>query len=239
MLITNMPCWMLLGTLSSSKVMVSSSPSPSPVRLSPECVMPGASRLPKKTVSACPPPWSRSTTETSRSTSPSSVSQPSPATICLMSALFGRSTTAPFSMAKAALMRRGACGIICLTKLPMVGSRMSMKCWPSCAGRSMRRKNHSSLSECTSAPTRSTSSSLFSSGNCATSLAKLSWNSWNLPLIASQRCPREAAMTKSTNLDFACSARRFAHTASSTPDFSPVCSSPECTKPLPRAFRLL
>mmetsp|Transcript_4470 Transcript_4470/g.8951 ORF Transcript_4470/g.8951 Transcript_4470/m.8951 type:complete len:205 (+) Transcript_4470:116-730(+) len=204
MLITKMACWMLLGTLSSSKVMVSSSPPPSPVRLSPECVMPVYSRLPKKTVSTCPPPWSRSTTETSRSTSPSSVSQPRPATICLMSALFGRSTTAPFSMANAALMRRGAPGNTCLTKLPMVGSRMSMKCWPSCAGTSMMRKNHSSPSECINAPTRSTSSSLFSSGNFATSLEMLSWNKWNLPFFASHKCPpREAAMTKRTNLHFA------------------------------------
>mmetsp|Transcript_87956 Transcript_87956/g.174578 ORF Transcript_87956/g.174578 Transcript_87956/m.174578 type:complete len:240 (+) Transcript_87956:596-1315(+) len=239
MLITKIACWTLLGILSSSRAMVSSSPPPSPVRLSPECVTPAYSRLPKNTVSTWPPPWSTSTTETSRSTSPALVSQPRPATTFRISAVFGKSTTEPFSMAKAALIRRGAPGITSLMKLPMVGSRISRKCWPSCAGTSMSRKNHSSPSACISAPTRSTSSSLLSRANWATSLEKESWNTWNFPFTASLRWPPREAITKSTNLALSCNVRRLAHAASSTPVFSPVCSSPECTRPFPRAFKLL
>mmetsp|Transcript_43132 Transcript_43132/g.91950 ORF Transcript_43132/g.91950 Transcript_43132/m.91950 type:complete len:239 (-) Transcript_43132:181-897(-) len=238
MLITKKICFTTSGTTSRLTAMTSSSPLPSPVRLSPECLTPHPSKLPKKIVSTLEPLSSRRMAETSRSTSPLAVSQPSPALTDLISEVLGRSTTAPFSIAKHALIRPLAPGIRLRTTFPIVGSKMSMKCCPSCAGSCIKRKVHPLLSRRTAAIT-STSSSLSSSRNCATSPLGVSSRTWNFPFSASLRCPLWHAATKTMSPTSGGSLRKSAHTTSSRPDFSPVVSSLECVSPLLNAFRLL
>mmetsp|Transcript_56778 Transcript_56778/g.176079 ORF Transcript_56778/g.176079 Transcript_56778/m.176079 type:complete len:240 (+) Transcript_56778:360-1079(+) len=239
MLMTRTICSTRFGTLSRSIVMTSSSPSPAPVRLSPEWERPWPCCLPKKMQSHSLALLSSSTAETSRSTLPLEVSQPKPVFMRFSMADCGRSTTAPLSIWKAALMRLGASGITVRTKFPMTGSRMSMKCRPSWAGTCTRRKNHPSPLRI-SAPMRSTSSSLFSSSKQATCLSGVSCRRVNLPLSASRRCPPlAAARTNVTRATCVWTFSRCTHTISSKPYFSPVSSSPECVRPFPRAFRLL
>mmetsp|Transcript_110207 Transcript_110207/g.307080 ORF Transcript_110207/g.307080 Transcript_110207/m.307080 type:complete len:200 (+) Transcript_110207:507-1106(+) len=199
--------------------MTSSSPSPWPVRLSPKCFRPWPLWLPKKMQSTSSWRPSSRTADTSRSTWPLEVSQPRAALMFLMLELFGRSTTEPFSMAKAALIRLGAFGITERTKFPMVGSRMSMKCCPSCAGKSSRRKPQPFPTR-TKAPTRSTSSLLDSKSKLPTFLSLLSSRRWNLPFLASCRWPPLCtARTKAMRPTSPPSVSRFAHTTSSKPHF--------------------
>mmetsp|Transcript_79586 Transcript_79586/g.178016 ORF Transcript_79586/g.178016 Transcript_79586/m.178016 type:complete len:214 (+) Transcript_79586:462-1103(+) len=177
-------CSTRLGTCSRFTVMTSSSPSPAPVRLSPEWTRPWPCCLPKKMQSHSFCLLSSSTADTSKSTLPLEVSQPKAVEIFFSWEVLGRSTTAPFSMLKAALMRLGALGMTERTKFPITGSRMSMKCRPSCAGSSMT-LNTQPFPTRSKAPTRSTSSSLFSSAKFATWLSCLSTRIVNMPFFAS------------------------------------------------------
>mmetsp|Transcript_57500 Transcript_57500/g.168368 ORF Transcript_57500/g.168368 Transcript_57500/m.168368 type:complete len:239 (+) Transcript_57500:463-1179(+) len=231
-------CFTHSATASRLTEIVSSSPEPSPVRLSPLCFKPANSRLPKKTASLAAPDSSNSTAETSRSTLPLSTDHPSPALICLMSWVRGRSTTAPFSIAKATFKRFGALGNTLRTRLPMAGSSTSMKCCPSWASTSTRRRTHP-WSDLTSMATTSTSSWLSSKEKVATSLSFLSSRMWTAPFFASFRWPPlKAATTRMIIFMFAGTLASPAQITSSKPDFSPVVSSPLWVMHL-SAFRLL
>mmetsp|Transcript_130832 Transcript_130832/g.279903 ORF Transcript_130832/g.279903 Transcript_130832/m.279903 type:complete len:240 (-) Transcript_130832:237-956(-) len=224
----NMICAVHSGTASRSTIMVSSSPLPSPVRLSPLCLRPQASRFPKNTASRSRPELSKSTAETSRSTLPFPVSQPKPAEIFFTAEVWGRSTTAPLSMAKATFNRLGAPGMRPRTIPPMVGSRMSMKCWPSWASTFTIFKTQLLPSALTIVAMTSTSSSLLSIRNCATSFSLLSSSTVILPFNASRKWPPlKAATTKM--IIFTCSGilPKPTQMHSSCPVFSPVVSSPE------------
>mmetsp|Transcript_17637 Transcript_17637/g.54551 ORF Transcript_17637/g.54551 Transcript_17637/m.54551 type:complete len:239 (-) Transcript_17637:203-919(-) len=238
MLTTKKTCCACGPTRSSCTVICSSSPSPSPVRLSPLCCRPAASRLPKKTASRLLPDLSKSTADTSRSTSPFRVSQPRPAVMHFMAELWGRSTTLPFCMAKATFSLFGALGITSRMRPPSAGSRMSMKCWPSCAGTSTSRSSQSEP-DFTIMPTTSTSSSLSSMENFATSFSLRSSRTWIMPFFTSLRWPPlKAATTKMIICTFSGILLNMTQIISSNPLFSPVVSSPECVTHL-RAFRLL
>mmetsp|Transcript_94547 Transcript_94547/g.267620 ORF Transcript_94547/g.267620 Transcript_94547/m.267620 type:complete len:240 (-) Transcript_94547:205-924(-) len=227
------------GTTWRLTVIVSSSPLPSPVRLSPLCTRPAAWRFPKNTASRLFPWLSKSTAETSRSISCVPVSQPNPTTIWSMAADWGRSTTAPFSIAKATFTRFGAPGVALRMMLPMVGSRTSMKCWPGCAGSSTILSDQPPASDLVIAATTSTFSVLCSIENKATSFSLRSSSTWILPFCTSRsRPPRKAATTKITIRTCAASLSRPTQMVSSRPLFSPLVSSPECVMHF-SALRLL
>mmetsp|Transcript_56773 Transcript_56773/g.182371 ORF Transcript_56773/g.182371 Transcript_56773/m.182371 type:complete len:200 (-) Transcript_56773:245-844(-) len=198
--------------------------------------------LPKNTAPTSDPSLAKKTTETSRSTSlpaAGETSQPRPAKTCLAAEDCGRSMTAPFSIAKATFCLFGALGMMPRMRLPMVGSRMSMKCWPLRAGSSMTRRLQSPPAPFTIMATASTSAGLCSSPKTPTSLPLLSSMRWILPFLASLRWPRlKAATTKTMSLTYSGSLFMVTHTTSSSPSFSPVFSSPECVTAF-KALRLL
>mmetsp|Transcript_112666 Transcript_112666/g.313371 ORF Transcript_112666/g.313371 Transcript_112666/m.313371 type:complete len:256 (-) Transcript_112666:173-940(-) len=223
-------CRTVGGTCSRLHWICSSSPSPAPVRLSPLCTNPQARSFPKKTVSTTEACSSKSTAETSRSTPWPSTSQPRPAVTLRRVLVSGRSTTPPFSMAKAAFTRLGAPGMTLRMRLPIVGSRTSMKCWPSCAGSST---THSSQppEPRTMAATTYTFCPLRSMPMRATSLALRSSRKWTTPFCTSQRRPPLWAATTKTSIRTGSGIlARPAQMTSSWPARSPVRSSPECVR---------
>mmetsp|Transcript_83347 Transcript_83347/g.258841 ORF Transcript_83347/g.258841 Transcript_83347/m.258841 type:complete len:223 (+) Transcript_83347:591-1259(+) len=222
--------------------MTSSSPWPAPVRLSPLCLTPNSSWLPKKTLPVCCPSVEKNTTETSRSTSLPPVfamSQPRPADIRCIWEASGRSMTAPFSIAKATFWRFGALGMTPRMMLPSTGSRMSMKCLPSWAGSLMMRRLQLPVSSLTIDATASTSSTLCSRGTWPTELSLVSSRRCSLPFLTSLRCPRfQAATTNTIIFTLSGSFPMVTQMTSSMPSFAPVLSSPECVTAL-SALRLL
>mmetsp|Transcript_95783 Transcript_95783/g.280014 ORF Transcript_95783/g.280014 Transcript_95783/m.280014 type:complete len:201 (+) Transcript_95783:29-631(+) len=194
------------------------------------------SRRPKKTASTSFPFLSSRIADTSRSTSPSSVSQPRPTVILPM--VWGRSRTPPFSMAKATFCLRGAFG----KKSRIVSDssgRMSMKCWPCCAGSSMMRNLQRPPSPLNIAATTSTAAALLSKSNCAISRFSLSSKRRSLPPSTSFRRPPEYAATTKTSTAMLCDSLGNVTQMSSWMPFGlPATASPECVMPLP-AFMLL
>mmetsp|Transcript_45661 Transcript_45661/g.122081 ORF Transcript_45661/g.122081 Transcript_45661/m.122081 type:complete len:241 (-) Transcript_45661:179-901(-) len=239
MFTTKKICDTLAGTAPRSHSICSSSPSPSPVRLSPEWRRPLPVRLPKKTASTVWAWSSSSTAETSRSTPSPSTSQPSPAVMPLSCPVAGRSRTSPFSMAKATFCRFGAPGMTARIRLPIVGSNTSMKCCPCWAGTCTALKVHASCVERTSVATTSTSAPLLSISILATSLSLFSSKAWITPFLTSRRLPPLWTAT-TNNIILTCSGSLFSPTqiTSSCPSFSPVLSSPECVTHF-SAFMLL
>mmetsp|Transcript_55849 Transcript_55849/g.169990 ORF Transcript_55849/g.169990 Transcript_55849/m.169990 type:complete len:216 (+) Transcript_55849:528-1175(+) len=215
MLTQKATCCTLAPMRSRSTMICSSSPSPSPVRLSPVCWMPCAadSSRPKNTASRSWPFPSNSTAETSKSTSPSSTSQPRPTVICPM--LMGRSNTPPFSIAKATFCREGASGMNVRMTWESVG-KMSMKCRPPWAGTSISRSRQPEAPR-TMAATTSTAPVLRSMAKRVTSWSSRSSKRINCPLATSCKEPPEYAATTNTKRS-TCSGnlRKFAHTISST-----------------------
>mmetsp|Transcript_38741 Transcript_38741/g.115790 ORF Transcript_38741/g.115790 Transcript_38741/m.115790 type:complete len:240 (+) Transcript_38741:649-1368(+) len=239
MLMTKKTCCTAGPMRSSSQTICSSSPSPSPVRLSPLWKMPCSShsRRPKKTASMSFPFLSSKIAETSRSTSSSSAgSQPNPTVILPMPC--GRSSTPPFSMAKATFCLLGACGRNMRMVSASKGS-MSMKCWPCCAGSSMIRRLQRPPAPLNIAATTSTEAALLSSSNCAISRFSLSSRRRSLPPCTSLRKPPEYAATTKTSAAMLCdSLGRVTQMSSWMPFGFPTTASPECVMPLP-AFMLL
>mmetsp|Transcript_109225 Transcript_109225/g.308997 ORF Transcript_109225/g.308997 Transcript_109225/m.308997 type:complete len:229 (+) Transcript_109225:524-1210(+) len=221
-------CCTLGGTCCRLHRICSSSPSPCPVRLSPMCSRPLPWSLPKKMVSVRWAWPSNSTAETSRSTPLPVTSQPRPAVTLSKEFDDGRSSTAPLSIANATFCRFGAPGMTLRMIFPIVGSRTSMKCCPSCAGSSMTWKSHDPELDRTIVATTSTSSWLFSIAMRAISFSFRSSRMWIMPFRTSRRCPPLcAATTKTSIFTLPGSLFRPTQTTSSKPDFSPVCSSPE------------
>mmetsp|Transcript_48023 Transcript_48023/g.134017 ORF Transcript_48023/g.134017 Transcript_48023/m.134017 type:complete len:208 (+) Transcript_48023:821-1444(+) len=190
------------------------------------------SSRPKNTASKFLPALSRSTADTSRSHWPSSTSQPSPTVIQPRS--IGRSRTPPFSMANATFCFLGACGM----KPRMTSERrgkMSMKCWPDCAGKSMIRNFHSGPSaplwpdvSLYIAATTSTEAALCSISNNAISRLSCSSMTWSCPFVTSCKCPPQyAATTKTRRLTFCGNFLIFTQTISSMLSGLPAASSPE------------
>mmetsp|Transcript_99124 Transcript_99124/g.263410 ORF Transcript_99124/g.263410 Transcript_99124/m.263410 type:complete len:230 (-) Transcript_99124:253-942(-) len=229
MLITKKICCTSSGMASRFAVITSSSPSPSPVRLSPLCLRPYSCKLPKKTAPRHLAAPVKQTAETSRSMSlPFAMSQPRPAKTWPNAPVSGKSTTVPFSMAKATFCRAGAPGICERMRFPSVGSRMSMKCWPSCAGSCTMRMDQVPPSDRTIIATASTSNSLSSMAKDATSLSFTCSRTCSRPFFALRRWPPLwAAMTKRTSLTCSGSFVRVTQITSSSPVLSPVLSSPE------------
>mmetsp|Transcript_91533 Transcript_91533/g.254911 ORF Transcript_91533/g.254911 Transcript_91533/m.254911 type:complete len:239 (+) Transcript_91533:390-1106(+) len=238
MLMRKKTCCTMGPMLSKLQAICSSSPSPSPVRLSPLWMMPCSSdsKRPKKTASMSHALLSSRIADTSRSTSPSSTSQPRPTVIRPRS--FGKSSTPPFSTAKATFCLLGACG----TKSRIVShssGRMSMKCWPCCAGSSITRNLQRPASPLNIAATTSTAAALLSSSNCAISRFSLSSRTRNLPPCTSLRRPPEYAATTKTRTTTVCGSLGNVTQTSSWMLFGfPTAASPECVTPL-TAFRLL
>mmetsp|Transcript_49740 Transcript_49740/g.142787 ORF Transcript_49740/g.142787 Transcript_49740/m.142787 type:complete len:218 (+) Transcript_49740:408-1061(+) len=200
-------------TLPGLTMICSSSPSPSPVRLSPVCVMPCCldSSRPKKTASRSLPCASMSTALTSRSTSPSSTSQPRPTTMRPRSA--GKPSTPPFSMANTTFCLCGAPGMKPRITWQSVG-RMSMKCWPPSAGKSTMRSLHPSGPR-NIAATTSTERSLLSISNVATSASSEPSRMWTMPFFTSRNFPPVyAATTKINTSTIAGNFFTFTHTIS-------------------------
>mmetsp|Transcript_135898 Transcript_135898/g.338931 ORF Transcript_135898/g.338931 Transcript_135898/m.338931 type:complete len:203 (+) Transcript_135898:500-1108(+) len=196
------------------------------------------SRRPKNTASNTVASAPMSTAETSKSHSPASVSHPRPTKIRAKSA--GKSRTLPFSMANATFWRCGAEGMNVRMTSESKG-RMSMKCWPPSAGRSITRNRHPlpAPSVRTIAATTSTEPALCSISSRATSLLSLSSMTCNLPLATSCSDPPEyAATTKISIRTLLGIFRKFAQTISETCAGLPTDSSPECVMAL-TAFMLL
>mmetsp|Transcript_78487 Transcript_78487/g.177255 ORF Transcript_78487/g.177255 Transcript_78487/m.177255 type:complete len:240 (-) Transcript_78487:73-792(-) len=235
-------CSTFAGILVRSASMVSSSPWPSPVRLSPLCFTPNSSWLPKKTAPTVCPSFEKKTTDTSRSMlTPAArlTSQPRPAVMRFTDDVAGRSMTEPFSMAKATFCRFGAPGMTPRMRFPRVGSRMSMKCRPSRAGSSMMSRFQLPVSSRTIMDTASTSSWLDSRPKLPTEFCKDSSSTVNFPFLTSRRWPLSyAAITKMMSFTLAGNFFMWTHTTSSSPSFCPVSSSPEWVTAL-TAFRLL
>mmetsp|Transcript_17734 Transcript_17734/g.32102 ORF Transcript_17734/g.32102 Transcript_17734/m.32102 type:complete len:204 (-) Transcript_17734:41-652(-) len=189
------------GIFPKSTYITSSSPAPSPVRLSPLCVMPHSSVLPKKTAPTSLPSLEKHTAETSRSTPLPETSQPNLAEIWPSSFEAGKSMTSPLSIAKATFCRFGAEGITARIISPRVGSKMSMKCLPSWAGISRTRVSNSPAPLRTIDMTMSTSLLLFCNAYLRVSLLLESSRIWTVPLAASRRCPRPYAATMNIIMD--------------------------------------
>mmetsp|Transcript_84647 Transcript_84647/g.224280 ORF Transcript_84647/g.224280 Transcript_84647/m.224280 type:complete len:249 (+) Transcript_84647:544-1290(+) len=248
MLTTNTICSTFGGIFAKSAEMTSSSPSPSPVRLSPECLSPKSSSLPKKTAPSSRCSLEKQIADTSRSTSsPDATSQPRPANTCPSDPVSGRPNTSPFSIAKATFCRAGAPGMLARMRLPSEGSRMSTKCRPPCgdAGALTSSSAHSPRSPRTSMATGAAAWSDDERADLDTSFSFRSSRMCMDRLGASRKLPPlYAATTKMTSLTCFSSSLSLAKLAkltqitSSSPAFSPVCSSPEWVIDL-RAFRLL
>mmetsp|Transcript_12904 Transcript_12904/g.38446 ORF Transcript_12904/g.38446 Transcript_12904/m.38446 type:complete len:200 (+) Transcript_12904:538-1137(+) len=193
------------------------------------------SSRPKKTASRSAPAASRSTADTSKSHSPSSTSQPRPTVMPLRS--LGRSTTPPFSMAKATFCRAGASGTNPRMTCPSRG-KMSMKCWPDCAGKSTRRMDHPPGPLCIAATT-STQPLLRSISSSAISQSSEPSMTCSVPSATSPSEPPEYAATTKTRRR-TCGGNRFTltHTISAMPSGLPAASSPEWVMER-TAFKLL
>mmetsp|Transcript_34689 Transcript_34689/g.79474 ORF Transcript_34689/g.79474 Transcript_34689/m.79474 type:complete len:243 (+) Transcript_34689:457-1185(+) len=230
------------STSSSITTICSSSPSPSPVRLSPVCCTARLrdANLPKKTASKSLPSTSRSTADTSRSTCPSSTSQPRPTVMLSMS--MGKSRTPPFSMAKATFCCFGADGM----KARIVRQRsgkMSMKCCPCCASASRTFAFHREVapSPLDRQTTAKVSTEAFDVLIPTLAISQLSDSSkmWKLPFCTSFNFPPEYAATRKTSKEtFDGSFFPLIHTISWMPSRLPA-SSPECVMLPLAAFKLL
>mmetsp|Transcript_94551 Transcript_94551/g.267634 ORF Transcript_94551/g.267634 Transcript_94551/m.267634 type:complete len:240 (+) Transcript_94551:218-937(+) len=239
MLMTNNICCTSGDILSRAMLITSSSPLPWPVRLSPEWVTPAVCRFPKKTASRTEPSCFSRTAETSRSTPFPRTSHPRPAVTTRRASDCGRSRTVPLSIANATFWRLGAPGMTFRMRLPIVGSRMSMKCCPSCAGSSTTWKSQDPDVDRTMVATTSTCFALLSMRTQPTSFCCLSSRRWIIPFFTSRKCPPVcAATTYMIILTFSGSLESPTHITSSKPSFCPVCSSPECVMHL-SAFMLL
>mmetsp|Transcript_15978 Transcript_15978/g.43518 ORF Transcript_15978/g.43518 Transcript_15978/m.43518 type:complete len:241 (+) Transcript_15978:415-1137(+) len=221
-------------------VMASSSPPPSPVRLSPECTTaPGSEcsplvdRFPKNTHSKTAPSLSRSTAEASRSTSPWSTSQPRPSnTVCDDSP---KSKTSPFSMAKATFCRLFAVGISA-TMCPFNTSRQSMKCFAQTSSLKLRNTQFECprISAATSIP-------LEEAPRLTSLIRPFVFTSSNVTEAPGAFCrspPLKQHAKKRTMCTFGGNWDSETRTSSELRPLSPT-SSPECVTAFPQAFMLL